>query len=134
MEIRLVRTEGYKFEATNLQGGLIQMGASLDVENTDFTPMQTLLASAAACSSIDMLQILTKQKAEVYILEVQVKAERNTTQIPATFSQISLHYFVKTDATAEKVHRAAQLSVEKYCSVLKMLEQTAVISFETSLL
>jgi putative redox protein len=100
-------------------------------KNEGVRPMEMILMGLASCSSLDVLHILHKGKSEVTNLEVDVKAER-ANAIPAVFTNIHLHFKAKGDFTTEKLERAINLSMEKYCSVTKMLESTVNIttSFE----
>lgn len=93
-----------------------------------FRPMQLVLAGLASCSSIDVQNILKKQRQPVTDLQARVTAERATDEIPAVFTKIHVHYIVTGDVDPAKAERAASLSLEKYCSVSKMLQSTATIT------
>jgi putative redox protein len=68
-------------------------------------------------------------KQEVTEYDVEVTAEREDA-VPSLFTKIHLKYLVKGNKLEEeKVKRAIQLSAEKYCSVSKILEPTAEITW-----
>ena len=46
------------------------------------------------------------------------------------FENVNLTFSFEGDLDAKKVERAVELSVEKYCSVAKILEQTANITWD----
>jgi putative redox protein len=92
--------------------------------------MELLAGSLAGCSSIDVLNILQKQKLFPKAFEVKIKATRREDVIPATFETIHLIFQVSSEIPIFKVEKAASLSVEKYCSVSKILEPTCKVSWE----
>jgi putative redox protein len=70
--------------------------------------------------------ILTQQKQPLADLQIHVEGTR-ADAIPAVFSHIKLR-FVAYGAVAEnKMERAVRLSVEKYCSVAKMLLPEVIV-------
>ena len=133
MNVNLKLVSGCKFEGTNSLGNKANIEGPPDLggKNEGVRPMEIILMGLAGCSSLDVLHILKKGKAEVDNLEVDVQAER-ADAIPAVFTKINLHFKAKGSFTKEKLERAISLSMEKYCSVSKMLESTVKIttSFE----
>ncbi|MBU2882899.1 OsmC family protein [Psychrosphaera sp. B3R10] len=96
------------------------------------TPMEMVLMSAGTCSAIDVVGILEKARQKIVDVEVELSGER-ADSIPKVFTSIHLNFVVTGhDIQAKHVERAVSLSAEKYCSVAKMLENTATIthSFE----
>mgnify|MGYP000111978409 FL=1 len=93
----------------------------LDGNGTTMTPMESVLLSVGACSSIDVVDILTKSRKQVADCVCQLDATR-AEEPPRFFTAIHGHYIVKGEGLTEKnVARAVQLSAEKYCSVMLML-------------
>lgn len=85
------------------------------------TPMEMVLMSAGACSSVDVVSILQKAKQDVVKCEVKLTGERADTT-PRVFTKINLHFVVTGRDVSEKhVARAVELSADKYCSVAIML-------------
>lgn len=135
MKIKLKRLDAaYHMEAVNEDGSKIETDGSPAIGGSDkgMRPMQLLLAAAGSCSSIDIISILKKQKQELKDLEVEVTAEREKDKVPALFTDIHIHFRLSGELAEEKVNRAVNLSMEKYCSVVKILEKTAKVtsSFE----
>lgn len=95
--------------------------------------MELLLMGVAGCSSIDIVMILKKQKIELEDLQVEVEGFRQDGAVPNVFTAIKMDVHLKGDCTPEKAKRAVDLSIEKYCSVAKMLEKTADISYDVYL-
>ncbi|MFC3034111.1 OsmC family protein [Pseudoalteromonas fenneropenaei] len=96
------------------------------------SPMEMVLMSVGCCSSVDVVSILQKARQKVAGVEVKLSAER-AESAPRVFTKINLHFVVTGEAVSDNhVHRAVQLSAEKYCSVALMLDKTVEIthSFE----
>ena len=81
----------------------------------------------AGCSSMDLLLILSKQRQNPEDIDVTVKGTR-VDEIPAVYSDIHMHFEVSGEVSEKKLQKAADLSVEKYCSVVKMLSPTVKIT------
>lgn len=129
MKVGIKLVSGCKFEATNERGNVTYVEGSPDMggKNEAVRPMEMILIGLAGCSSLDVLHILQKGHHTVNILDVSVDGER-VDAIPAVFKKIHLHYKARGDFNAEKLERAIQLSMEKYCSVTKMLQSTVQIT------
>ncbi|MBI1288729.1 MAG: OsmC family peroxiredoxin [Flavobacteriales bacterium] len=133
MKITLKRlNDNYHMQAQNEDGNTIQMDGSPAIggENLGARPMQVLLMSLAGCTSIDVISILKKMKQEVADYHVEVDAEREADVVPSLFTNIHIKYILKGNNLEEsKVRRAIELSADKYCSVSKILEPTAKITW-----
>jgi putative redox protein len=98
--------------------------------NLGVRPMETVLIGLGGCSAFDVMLMLKKGRQDVTDCEVQLDAER-ADAVPAVFENIHMTYVVKgNDLSVKQVERAVSLSVEKYCSVTKMLQETVKITFE----
>ena len=133
MELALAKTKGvFGMELKNERGAIVKMNATPKIggEEIGFRPMELLAGSLAGCSSIDILNILQKQKLFPKIFEVKIKASRRENEVPSTFETIHLIFQVSSEIPILKVEKAASLSVEKYCSVSKILEPTCKVTWE----
>lgn len=83
-------------------------------------PMEMVLMALASCSSLDLVNILKKQKQEINDFSVSVEAERRE-QIPTVFTKIHMTFSLTGNINPDKAERAAELAVKKYCSVHDML-------------
>src|ERR1700757_5304117 len=127
MQIRIKRFDkDYGFEASNEAGKTLTLdaGPAIGGHGQGFSPMQTLLAVIGGCSAIDIVSILKKQKQEIESFEMVVDGDREKGAVPAPFTAIHIVYHITGNVDKEKAQRAADLSIEKYCSVSKMLEKT----------
>lgn len=133
--IDLKRVSGdFHLEATNDTGNSIHLDASPDVGGTGkgMRPMQLLLAALGGCSSVDLVMILKKQKQELKDISITVTGEREKGKVPSLYTNAHIHFKLVGNLDKEKVEKAIVLAVEKYCSVAKTLEKSAIIthSFE----
>lgn len=129
MKLELKRlNQAFHYEVTNETGQSIHLDSSPDAggENLGLRPMETVLAALMGCSSIDVGLILKKQKQEIRDYRVEVRADRRD-EVPRIFTHIYLHFHIYGPVEPKKVERAIALSMDKYCSVTKILEPTAEI-------
>ena len=133
MEITLERVNSdYLFEATNTQGHRVFLDNRSKKSGVvrGVSPMEVLLMGLAGCSSIDIIDILNKQKINPTSLKMKVLGNRNKDKVPSTFDSIDIEIFLDGEnITMEKAKRAAELSYQKYCSVSKMIDSVANINF-----
>lgn len=135
MKIELRRLDdAFHLEAVNEEGRKIELDGAPAIggSNKGMRPMQLLLAAAGSCSAMDVISILKKQKQDLKEFAVTVTGEREKDTVPSLFTDIHVHFKLSGNLTEDKVKRAVDLSMEKYCSVVKTLEKTAKVtsSFE----
>ncbi len=136
MKITLKRIEEpFVLQASNESGNIVNIDASTEIggKGMGARPMEILLMSLAGCSGIDVLSILKKQKQNVTNFEIEVNGERETGKLANVFVDIHIHYKCKGEILEEKLKHAIDLSLEKYCSVAKILEKTAKITYSFSI-
>ncbi|HEU4588107.1 MAG TPA: OsmC family protein [Gemmatimonadales bacterium] len=95
-------------------------------------PMELLLSALGGCSGIDVVGILGKQRQAIDDLVITVDGERAPGE-PAVFTAIHVHFAVRGPTDERAVARAIQLSMDKYCSVARVLEPTATITYDWAL-
>lgn len=133
MKITLKRiNQNVRFEGVNTAGIKVVTEGSPDIggEGKGIRPMELLLMSLASCSSMDAVTILKKMRQPLDDMQVEVEGNRDTEQVPAVFKKIHLHFHLSGQLKPEKVEQALRLAVEKYCSVGRMLEKTATITWD----
>ncbi|MBL7742705.1 MAG: OsmC family protein [Chitinophagaceae bacterium] len=97
-------------------------------------PKSLLLSAIAGCSGIDVLDILDKMRVVYTDFSMDVEAEQ-TDEHPKVYKDITITYTLKTDAAnEEKVRKAIELSLEKYCGVSAMLKKNSAINYKLQLL
>lgn len=106
-------------------------GSKIEIDaRGGFNPKALLLSGLAACSAIDVVDILEKMRVPFSNLEVDVEADQ-TDDHPRVFKTIHVNYRLQTEAdNREKVKKAVDLSLEKYCGVAAMLKKNSGIRYE----
>ncbi|MCU0677139.1 MAG: OsmC family protein [Myxococcota bacterium] len=152
MKIVLRRVGVSTFEAENERGQRVRVAGSADLEarilervedpsvlpKTDaleagegaMRPMELFLVSFAACSAMDVVLIVTRQKVDLRELTVRIEGDRKDAT-PAIFERIRIH-FEAPGVDEAKLARAATLGVKKYCSVGSMLRDEVDVSVTVS--
>jgi putative redox protein len=125
------RNDAVHFVATTESGQTIAIdgGTAIGGEGLGARPMEVVLAALGGCSGIDVASILRKQRQEPDALTVTVEAERETGVEPALFRTIHVRFTARGECDETKLARAVELSMEKYCSVARLLERTAWITW-----
>ncbi len=116
------------FGSTNVAVN-IDAGEATGGHNQGARPMELVLMALGSCSSIDIISILRKQKMEIDDYSVEIDARRRENETPAIFEEIHLLFKLSGKLEEEKVKRAVELSVEKYCSVYEMLKDVVKITY-----
>ncbi|MGY0218333.1 OsmC family protein [Endozoicomonadaceae bacterium StTr2] len=123
MEVSVKWVDGVQFVGETGSGHSVAMDGPADHggQNHGSRPMEMVLLGLAGCAAFDVVTLLRKTRQEFVDCEVKVKAER-ADSIPSVFTDIDLLFIVTGNNVGEKqVERAVSLSVDKYCSVARML-------------
>ncbi len=97
-------------------------------------PKALLLSAIAACSGIDVVDILEKMRVSFSDLTIDAEAEQ-TDEHPRVFKDIWVTYKIKTgEENEDKVKKAIELSLDKYCGVSAMLRKNSPINYKLELL
>ena len=135
MQISLRKIGQCAFEVDDGRGHSVVIDGPARLGGTDagLRPMEMFLAALASCSAVDVVMILTQQKQALRDLRIHVQGER-ADAVPAVFTRIKLRFLAYGDVADNKMERAVRLSVEKYCSVAKMLLPEVVVEHEAEVL
>ncbi|HKO81931.1 MAG TPA: OsmC family protein [Chitinophagaceae bacterium] len=97
-------------------------------------PKALLLSAIAACSGIDVVDILGKMRVPFSDLTIDVETEQ-TDEHPRVFKDIWITYKLKAgEENEDKIKKAIDLSLEKYCGVSAMLRKNSPIHYKLELL
>ena len=115
----------FGFEAKDEIGHLIQTDSSSRTGGNDsgFRPMQLLLAALGGCSAIDIVSVLKKQKQVIEGFKMKIEGKREEDKQPALWKTIHITFELQGNIELSKAQRAADLSMEKYCSVTETLRR-----------
>ena len=123
MRVKLVREQDLKLVATNDRKQPLRFDAHLKSggEESAPVPMEGLLSSLCACTSMDVLSILRKKRREIVAYEVEAEGTQAETH-PRIFTKIHLRFqLVSPDATLLDFERSIELSQDKYCPIAATL-------------
>lgn len=100
---------------------------------TGQSPVDAVLSGLAACSAIDVVEILAKRRTPVASLRVDVAGTRFD-GTPRRLTHIALTFTIAGDGI-ERIHaeRAVELAVTKYCSVQSSLDPAIPIEWTIEL-
>lgn len=99
-------------------------------EESALSPMENVLASLAACSSIHVLSLLKEQEQRISGYSVEIKAKRKE-EPPRTFTEIHIKYIIKGDDIDQGIVKNAISDAEdNYWSVGTMLKKSVPITSE----
>lgn len=96
-------------------------------------PKETLLASLAACTGLDVTAILRKKRQDASRYEIEVSAE-SAPDPPRVFTSILVEHRVSGTVTPEALRRSIELSATRYCPINAMLSAVARVEHRYLLL
>lgn len=130
MKIQLERiNDNYLFECTNSAGHKLLLDNTSEPDSAGVSPMESMLMAVAACSGIDIVSILKKQRQTITRFSAEVEGERIQVDEAKPFKTITVNFFLEGTIDPKKAYKAAELSFEKYCSVSKTLEPNVTVNF-----
>jgi putative redox protein len=89
-----------------------------------------MLSSLAVCSGIDVVSILEKMKVELKDFKINTVGSL-TQEHPKYYNKVSMEYhFYGDQLDKEKINKAVNLSITKYCGVMEMFRSFAEITTE----
>jgi putative redox protein len=135
MDLILERIEPlFGMELTNEAGQKCRMDASPAIGGKDsgFRPMELLAGSLAGCISVDVINILKKQRFDLKHYAIRIHAKR-LEATPSPFESIHLIFEFDDQVDPVKVERAIDLAKNKYCSVSASLSDQIKITYEVKI-
>jgi putative redox protein len=128
VEVKAVWKGGMKFEGSNENGINVEMSN----DGSAPAPMELMLIALGGCTGMDVVSILEKMRVKFEELEIEIKGERSE-EHPKVYKSIEITYKIKGDVEEDKVKKAVDLSLERYCSVGAMLKRSADIKYRIDL-
>ena len=129
MKTNTIWNTGHSFTSHYHNNALINIDAK-----AGFSPKALLLSGLAGCSGVDIVDILDKMRVPFASLEMEAEAEQ-TDEHPRVFKTIRITYRIKADEEQrEKIIKAIDLSLEKYCGVAAMLKKNSKIEYTLEIL
>ena len=93
------------------------------VSSNGVWPKALMLSSLAGCGGLDIVSLLKKMRAEVDDFKTVVTADL-TDEHPKIYKNVVVTYqFYGSDFKKDKIQKAVDLSVERYCGVMEMFRK-----------
>jgi putative redox protein len=87
------------------------------------TPKELVLNAMMGCTAMDVVAILTKMRQDISSFSMEINAEK-TKEYPVHFKTAELVFDLKGQLDGEKVIKAVDSSLTKYCGVNYMISKT----------
>lgn len=120
----------HAFDAGRPGGATVRLDAS---GRTGPSPVDAMLSALAACTAVDVVDILAKRRTPLEALAIEAEGERFQ-GTPGRLTHVRLVYRMR-GAGVERAHaeRAVELAVTKYCSVRDSLDSALPIDWRVEL-
>lgn len=92
-------------------------------------PGELVLIGLGGCTSVDVVNILTKMRVPFKDIQIEIEAQPAETH-PKIYKWIKITYRFTGVKDRAKAEKAVKLSKEKYCSVSAILSKSAEMSYE----
>ncbi|WP_417199870.1 OsmC family protein [Bizionia sp.] len=118
-----------QFESDNPNGKTVLMDTSPEHggHSSGLSPKAMMLSALAGCSGLDVVSVLDKMKVQVSDFRMDTYGEL-TDEHPKYYHTVSVEYHFYGDNLDEnKIKKAVDLSVEKYCGVMEMFRKFATV-------
>src|SRR6266542_3062244 len=123
--VGIERAELGRYEVTNVRGGKLTIGGGAD---TDFSPVELLLAAIGGCTAVDV-DYITSKRAEPTGYTVRVTGDKIRDETGGNRLQNLAVEFTVTfpegdagDAAREALPRAVKTSHDRLCTVSRTVE------------
>ena len=134
---------GMGFVARNEAGRTVLVGtpppdrareavAGVEPTQAGLTPMELVLAALGGCTGLDVISILEKMRQRVDAFTVVVQGER-AAEHPRVYTRVQLTYRLAGEIEPANARRAAELSIQRYCSVGAMLTRAVPVTYTLEL-
>jgi len=123
--------QGMEFDGTGWSGHTVAMDAGEEFGGKDRAarPFELVLVGLCGCTGMDVVSLLRKMRVDFAALDLAVEAEKSEEQ-PHVFTEINLTYIVRgNDIDEEKLKKAIELSMNRYCSVTAMLRKACPVNW-----
>ncbi len=87
-----------------------------------YSPTELLLMAMGGCSAADIVTMLPKMRTDYERFRCEVTGERRK-EYPQTLTKVNISYIFEGNIDLQKLKRAINLSLTKYCSVSIIVKQ-----------
>ena len=130
--VSVERVGDRRYTATNVRGGRIEFGTGTG-NDTDFTPVELLLAAIGGCTSIDA-DVATSRHAEPVRFHVEVRGDKINDDEGSRMENLAVTFHVEFpegpggDRAQAILPRAVRLSHDRLCTVSRTVERGTPIA------
>ena len=119
------------FESVAPEGSvMIDAAEEIGGQGKGLRPKAMMLSSLAGCSGMDIASLLKKMRAEVEDFKIEVEADL-TEEHPKFYDKVHVVYrFFGSNFKKDKIEKAVNLSVDRYCGVMEMFRKFADVTTE----
>ncbi len=120
------------FMSDNPLGTSFLMDASKEHGGNEagLSPKALMLSALAGCTGLDVVVILEKMQVELDDFQVIVEGELTDVH-PKYYNKVKVNYhFYGKDLDVQKIHKAVNSSIERYCGVMEMFRRFAELKTE----
>jgi putative redox protein len=116
-----------RFDAGRPGGPTLRLDGDAE---TGPSPVDGLMSALAACTAVDVVEILAKRRTPVTSLRISARGTR-AESVPRRVTAVELTYTIDGDGI-DRTHaeRAAELAITKYCSVRDSLDPALPIRYQ----
>jgi putative redox protein len=129
-KVTTVWKENMLLESDNPSGHKILMETTPEFGGSGkgLSPKALMLSSLSGCTGLDVLSLLKKMRVEVAHFKIEVTAVL-TEDHPKYYKKVNVIYiFSGNKLDKEKITKAVNLSVERYCGVFEMFRHFATVT------
>ncbi|MCK0161291.1 OsmC family protein [Allomuricauda sp. F6463D] len=120
------------FESNNPSGQTVRIDAGPEDggSGAGLRPKALMLSGLAGCSGLDVASLIKKMKLDVEDFKIETIAHL-TDEHPKYYDSVTIEYhFIGVNLNEEKLKKAVDLSVEKYCGVMEMFRKFAKLDIQ----
>lgn len=127
-KIETIWTEALQFDAKTEHGSFKLDGPEeVGGQGKGLRAKPLMLVSLAGCTGMDVASLMKKMHLDVDSFKVEVEGDLSE-EHPKMYKQVDVHYyFTGNNLNEEKLKKAVDLSVEKYCGVMAMFRTFAQV-------
>ena len=119
------------FESVAPEGSvLIDAAEEVGGQGKGLRPKAMMLSALAGCTAMDVASLLKKMRAEV--ADFKIIAEANLTEEhPKYYDKVKvIYHFYGGNYKKDKIEKAINLSVDRYCGVMEMFRKFSDVTTE----
>jgi uncharacterized OsmC-like protein len=131
--VHFERTQNSKYLVHNVRGGTLSVGSGGETD-TDFTPVELLLAAIGACSAIDV-DVVVSRRAEPTEFSAVVQGDKvRDPEEGNRMENLAVEFTIRFpegeagDKAREALPRAVKMSHDRLCTVSRTVELGTPVS------